>query len=88
MWITWQASTAVGIFLGEVIPKDLPLDFAITLTFIALLVPMLRDKLSVVVCLTAGVIAVLSIDLPLSLNLVLAVIIAVTIGLALERIRQ
>lgn len=88
LWIAWQASTAVGIFLGEVIPKNLPLDFAITLTFIALLVPMLKDTLSVAVCLTAGVIAVFSIALPLSLNLVLAVIIAVPIGLALERIRR
>ena len=78
----------MGIFLGEVIPKNLPLDFAITLTFIALLVPMLKDTFSVAVCLTAGVIAVLSIALPLSLNLVLAVIIAVPIGLALERIRR
>lgn len=85
MWITWQASTAAGIFLGEVIPKTWPLDFAITLTFIALLVPMLKDRLSVAVSLTAGVTAVLSIDLPLRLNLILAVTIAVAIGLSLER---
>jgi len=88
MWITWQASTAVGIFLGEVIPRNLPLDFAITLTFIALLVPMLKDRLSVGVSLTAGVITILAINLPLRLNLILAVIIAVVIGVAIERIRR
>lgn len=88
MWTAWQASTAAGIFLGEVIPRNWPLDFAITLTFIALLVPMLKDRLSVGVSLTAGMIAILAINLPLRLNLILAVIIAVVIGVAIERIRR
>ncbi len=88
LWTAWQASTAAGIFLGEVIPTSWPLDFAITLTFIALLVPMLKDRLSVGVSLTAGMIAVLTINLPLRLNLILAVIIAVVIGVAIDRIKR
>ncbi len=88
LWIGVASEHGGGNFPWRSYPEESSLDFAITLTFIALLVPMLKDTFSVAVCLTAGVIAVLSIALPLSLNLVLAVIIAVPIGLALERIRR
>jgi 4-azaleucine resistance transporter AzlC len=85
MWSAWQVSTSVGIFLGTVIPKTWPLDFTITLTFIALLVPMLKDRASVVVSITAGIIALLTVNLPFKLNLMFAVLFAVAIGLSTER---
>ena len=86
MWSTWQASTAVGVFVGAVIPKNLPLDFAITLTFIALLVPMLKDRASILVSITAGIVALIAVNFPLKLNLILAVFVAVAIGLSADRI--
>jgi predicted branched-subunit amino acid permease len=86
MWSTWQASTAVGVFVGAVIPKNLPLDFAITLTFIALLVPMLKDRASIIVSITAGIVALIATNFPLKLNLILAVFVAVAIGLSADRI--
>ena len=85
MWSAWQISTMTGVFLGPVIPKDLPLDFTITLTFIALVVPMLRDRSTLIVALVAGVIAVCVIGLPFKLNLILAALAAVSIGLAFDR---
>jgi 4-azaleucine resistance transporter AzlC len=88
MWCAWQVSTTLGIFLGAVIPKNWPLDFTITLTFIALLVPMLKDRPSVVVSVTAGIIALLTVGLPLRLNLILAVLVAVAVGLSAERFER
>ena len=85
MWSAWQISTMTGVFLGAVIPKDLPLDFTITLTFIALVVPMLRDRSTFIVALVAGVIAVCVIGLPFKLNLILAALAAVSIGLAFDQ---
>src|ERR1044071_6904863 len=35
LWTTWQASTALGIFLGAAIPASWSLGFALRLTFIA-----------------------------------------------------
>ena len=84
MWSTWQASTAVGVFVGAVIPKNLPLDFAITLTFIALLVPMLKDRVSIIVSITAGIVALFAVDFPFKLNLIFAVVVAVAIGLSAD----
>ncbi len=43
LWTTWQLSTAAGIFLGGHIPASWSLDFTSTLTFIALVVPALKD---------------------------------------------
>jgi len=88
MWSAWQLSTAAGLFLGAVIPKNWPLDFAIALTFIALLVPTLKDRSRVIVSITAGVVALSTIDLPFRLNIVVAVLVAVAVGLLTERSEQ
>ena len=87
MWSTWQASTAVGVFVGAVIPKNLPLDFAITLTFIALLVPMLKDRASIIVSIAAGIVALFATAFPFKLNLILAVVVAVVMGLSADRFK-
>lgn len=42
LWFTWQVSTAIGIFLGAAIPESWSLDFALPLTFIAMVVPVLK----------------------------------------------
>jgi len=84
MWCTWQVSTAVGIFLGAQVPSSWSLDFAVALTFIALAVPILRDRPGVAAALSAGVIAVLAANLPYKLGLIAAAIVGIAIGLAFE----
>jgi predicted branched-subunit amino acid permease len=44
LWVTWQLSTAAGIVLGTTIPASWSLDFTLALTFIALVVPALKDR--------------------------------------------
>jgi len=44
LWTCWQASTAIGIFLGTEIPRAWSLDFTLALTFIALVVPALKTR--------------------------------------------
>ncbi len=55
LWTTWQLSTAVGIFLGGHIPASWSLDFTSTLTFIALVVPALKDRVSATAALSCRV---------------------------------
>jgi len=81
MWSTWQVSTAAGIFLGAQVPSSWSLDFAIALTFIALVVPALRDRPSITAAISAGVIAVIAADLPYKLGLIVAAIGGIAIGL-------
>ena len=48
LWSTWQLSTLAGIQLGTLVPAAWGLEFTIPLTFLALLVPVLRDRPSLV----------------------------------------
>jgi predicted branched-subunit amino acid permease len=85
-WTSWQISTAVGIFLGAQAPAELGLDFTLALTFIALLVPALRDRPGALAALAAGVIAVLTYNWPYKLGLMTAALAGIVAGLAAERI--
>jgi 4-azaleucine resistance transporter AzlC len=85
LWSTWQVSTAFGITLGTVIPESWPLDFALPLTFIAIVMPELKDRATVAAALVAGSVAVLGNDIPYRLGLILAALVGITAGLLLER---
>ena len=85
LWVCWQSSTAVGVFLGAQIPAYWSLDFAIALTFIAIVVPALKDRPNVVVALVAGVIAVAAAGLPYKLGLVVATLVGIMAGVGTAR---
>lgn len=81
LWSSWQASTAMGIFLGAQVPPGWSLDFSLALTFIALVVPTLRDRASLMAALAAGVTAVLAAGLPYKLGLMAAAIVGIAVGM-------
>ena len=81
LWIAWQASTALGILLGEVIPASWSLDFTLALTFIALVVPAIQDRPALAAAAAAGVVAVLAYHLPYKLGLVAASLAGILVGL-------
>ncbi len=85
LWTTWQLSTAAGIFLGTSIPASWSLDFTLALTFIAIIVPALKDRSSIGAALSAGVAAVILFNLPLKLGLLAASLVGILVGLAIER---
>jgi 4-azaleucine resistance transporter AzlC len=84
LWLTWQLSSAIGIFLGTTIPAAWPLGFALPLTFIAMLVPMLKDRPAAAAALSAALTAVLAYGLPYKLGLILAALVGIGMGLLLE----
>lgn len=85
LWVSWQASTAVGILLGAQIPRSWSLDFALPLTFIALVRPTLTDRPALLAAGSAGLIAVLAAGLPYRLGLLLGAVTGIVIGLVRER---
>ena len=84
LWMTWQTSTALGIFLGTALPESWSLDFALPLTFIAMLVPVLKGRPAIAAALSAGVVALLAFSLPYKLGLILAALVGILVGTALE----
>lgn len=84
LWFTWQVSTALGIFLGTAIPDSWSLDFALPLTFIAMVVPVLKNRPMIAAALSAGVTALLAYSLPYRLGLILAALVGIVVGTLLE----
>ena len=84
LWFTWQASTAVGIFLGAAIPESWSLDFALPLTFIAMVVPVLKNQPAIAAALSAGIVALVAFSLPYKLGLILAALVGIAVGTFLE----
>jgi predicted branched-subunit amino acid permease len=77
-------STAAGILLGTTLPEAWPLDFALPITFIALIMPALKDRPAIAASLTAGVVALLAYGLPYKLGLMVAGVFGIIVGTWLE----
>ena len=85
LWSGWQLSTWMGLVIGAQIPPSWSLDFALPLTFIALVIPMIKDRPGLLTAISSGIVAALAIDLPFKLGLILAVIIGISVGLRSEK---
>jgi len=85
LWLGWQISTAVGIFLGTKIDSSWALDFALPMTFIALVVPMIKDRAGLAAAVTGGMVSILASGLPYKLGIIAAAIIGIAVGLWSER---
>ncbi len=84
LWTVWQISTAMGIFIGAQVPSSWSLDFALPLTFIAIVVPMLKQRAHVVAALVAGSVGTLALGLPYKLGLMLAAVLGILVGMIVE----
>jgi predicted branched-subunit amino acid permease len=84
LWTCWQLSTAAGIAFGARIPESWSLDFALPLTFLAMLLPTLIDRPSWAAAVSGGVLSIALRGLPYGLGLVTAAAAAVGIGVAFE----
>jgi predicted branched-subunit amino acid permease len=58
LWVVWLLSTIVGALIGSAVPEDLPLDFAVPLVFLVLLVPAISSRPAAVAALVGGATAV------------------------------
>lgn len=85
LWSTWQLSTAAGVFIGAQVPESWSLDFTLALTFIALVVPTLKDRASFGAALAAGIMAVLAFTLPYKMGLLIAALVGIMVGFIIER---
>jgi 4-azaleucine resistance transporter AzlC len=85
LWAAWQISTILGILIGAALPASWPLDFALPLTFMALLAPTLSDRPSWLAALAAGSSAVMLAGLPYRLGLLIAALVGILLGMFSER---
>ena len=82
---SWIAGTWIGIVSGAQIPSGLELEFAVPLTFVALLATAIKGRSDIVAAAVAATIVVLGAPLPFALGLPLGAIIGVAAGLLVPR---
>ena len=80
LWVFWQISTVTGVFLGANIPPYLNLEFAIPLTFIAIILPRLKSIAQISTAVTASIIAIFGQEIPYGLWIIVASISGMFIG--------
>lgn len=85
LWGTWQITTTAGILLGAFIPDSWQLEFAIPMTFAALLILAVRTRAGLLAAVVGGVVAVAAVDLPYGLGLMTGAAAGVLAGLMADR---
>jgi predicted branched-subunit amino acid permease len=85
VWAAWQAAVAAGILIGAGVPSAWRLEFAAPLAFIAMSVPLLRERAMILAAVAAAVAVTLANALPLKLNIVVAAASGIAAGLLFEK---
>jgi 4-azaleucine resistance transporter AzlC len=88
LWAGWQLSTLAGVLLGTRLPPDLGLDFALPLTFIAIVVPLIDNRARLIAAVAAGTCAVLLAFLPYKTGLFVAALAGLAAGSACPGARK
>ncbi|MES2787915.1 MAG: AzlC family ABC transporter permease [Pseudomonadota bacterium] len=84
-WTSWMASSVIGILLGNLIPSAWGLGFAGVLCLVGILCSLANTRLRKLSALIAGAAAVAAYSLPLKLNIVAAIAVAVFVSFWLEK---
>jgi predicted branched-subunit amino acid permease len=84
-WISWMGTSVAGIALGNLIPSAWGLGFAGVLCLIGVMCSLANTPLRLLSAVLAGAAAVATYALPLKLNIVAAIAIAVLVSFWLEK---
>jgi predicted branched-subunit amino acid permease len=85
MWLSWQTSVGIGMFVGARLPASWSLEFTIPLTFLALAVPAIKDRYMLAAAVVAGTSAVLAREAPFNSGLVVAALVGILVGMLFEQ---
>jgi len=84
-WLVWQVAVFLGAWLGTKVPPSWSLDFAIPLSFMAMVFGAIKDRPTAIAAAVGGVVAMLSATIPLNLGLMVASLCGIVAGMLLER---
>ena len=87
-WIFWQITTALGIFLGPVIPEKWNLGFAVPILFIGLIVLAIDKYPKLVAAVVGAGVTWLAAGLPNRSGLLVGAMVGILAGTLAERFRQ
>lgn len=80
MLLTWNGSVVAGYIFGNFAPASWSLDFAVPLSFVALLIPTLKNRNYIVVALFSAVVSLLLHALPLKTGLIATALLSILLA--------
>ena len=84
----WMIASLLGATVGKAIPDTIALDFAMPITFIAMIAPMLRTPAHMAACFVAIVAALIFAGLPSGLGLLVAAPLGMAAGAYVEALTE
>jgi predicted branched-subunit amino acid permease len=86
-WSSWIVASLLGVALANIIPPEWGLGFAGILCLLGIQCSLASSRMRILSALVAGAAAVVAYHLPLKLNIVVAIAVAVILCLTVEKIR-
>ena len=84
-WANWIVASLLGMALANAIPVSCDLGFAGILALLGIMSSLATTRLRVLAAAVAGSVAVVTFALPLKLNIIVAIVLAVAVCLLLEK---
>ncbi|PSB11728.1 branched-chain amino acid ABC transporter permease [filamentous cyanobacterium CCP1] len=90
MYLNWILCTWIGVTIGHQISNaaEWGLDFAMSATFIGMIIPYLKSRSMLLSVVSAGIMALLMYELPHQLGLILATLTGIFVGAFIERLNS
>ncbi len=86
LWLSWQLSTIAGVLVGPVLPDDVPLEFAVPLVFLVLLLPTLTSRPALAAAIAGGLGAVVAAEAGAgSSSIMVGALTGIVVGAAIDR---
>ncbi len=80
MFIFWHISTLIGYIFGNIAPASLNLDYAVPLSFVALMIPSLKTKNHKIIALISSILSLILYPMPLRTGLITTALISMAVA--------
>jgi 4-azaleucine resistance transporter AzlC len=88
LWLYWVLCNGIGFLAGNIVPASWQLDFAVPLSFVAVLAPLTKRVPMAVAAALGALLSLLFFALPLRLGLIAACMVGVCVMLLLDKKMQ
>jgi predicted branched-subunit amino acid permease len=89
LWVNWQICTVLGVLIGSAVPEDIPLDFAVPLCFLVLLIPTISTRPAFVAAAVGGLGAVMGAEAGAGhLSVIVGAVSGIAAGTLVEALRD
>ena len=85
LFLSWQISTLFGVWLGNDLPEFLDFQFIIPLTFIAIIIPMIKSKSTLITVISSGISALIFKNLDINFWIILSGLTGILAGMTSSR---